>query len=699
MADIVWDDEKPSSSEIVWDDEKKTETRSTGEDVQRFLLGGSGKEPVGEALIRNVKDIPRQAGLATRYGIEGVGNTIDLVGAPIKYALQKIGLNDGRPTGSAIADVIGLPEPQSAAERVTGDISRILAGGGGMIGGARYLAAKAAPGVTQNVLKAIANRPDLQAASAIGAGAAGGATREAGGDAISQFLASLAGGLGVPLAMSGAQKAYSAASSLADRIGAPAADINMKIDALINQAVKPYVISINDIGASTRQQLRDDMQKAMQTGTLSQDVVRRLADYRMTGLTPTAGPLTLNPGIVTRQKNLSALGASSQDPKLQALSQIENANARKLIENVNELGAGTAEDALAAGQKVSATLAAKDIAARTKIGGLYEQARESSGRSALLDGKAFAQQVQISLKENLSDDFLPASIKKRISSIASGEEQLTVDTAEKIKTAIGKLQRGSADGNVRYALGLVRDSLENTPLVSDAGENAIKAFGAARAANREWMGTVERTPALAAIRDGVEPDKFVQTYITGSGNKASVNAVSKLHELIKDSPEAVTAVKNNIAQTLKKSALGGKPDELSRFSASNYSKMLNSIGDAKMSLFFSPQEMQALKAIGRVASYEQFQPTGSAVNNSKTAAAMIADVLDRIGGSFAMRISSFGTGGPVLRSVGNAIRNYGTGNEAIGMTQLPVSIMKKPPSDPMFLLPPALAPFLLQNEQ
>ena len=49
--------------------------------------------------------------------------------------------------------------------------------------------------------------------------------------------------------------------------------------------------------------------------------------------------------------------------------------------------------------------------------------------------------------------------------------------------------------------------------------------------------------------------------------------------------------------------------------------MLGQIGDRKLSVWFTPQEVAQFKATGRVAAYEQVQPRGSAVNNSNTASA------------------------------------------------------------------------------
>jgi hypothetical protein len=44
-----------------------------------------------------------------------------------------------------------------------------------------------------------------------------------------------------------------------------------------------------------------------------------------------------------------------------------------------------------------------------------------------------------------------------------------------------------------------------------------------------------------------------------------------------------------------------------------------------------------LKAVGRVASYEQFQPKGSAINNSNTAGAALSTILDKLGSSPLLR--------------------------------------------------------------
>jgi hypothetical protein len=489
------------------------------------------------------------------------------------------------------------------------------------------------------------------------------------------------------------QKSVNLGSRAIDRLrGSP--ELDARIGQVIDSAAGQAGI---DIPASVRESLYQDMRKAMSAGELTPDVLRRLVDYRMTGLTPTAGPVTRDPGIYTRQMNLAKIGVSSQDPKLQALGQIQNQNAQRLVQNLNELGAGTSDDAVSVGQKVINALSSGDKAEAARITQLYDQAKNASGRTALLDGKAMVSHIEKSMREEFGRkwrELVPQNwLKSELDDIAGGRA-ITVDDANILKKLVGN-ETASAQGNTKFILRAIRNALDDVPMVGNASAEARTAQDAARAAAKARFGKIDDIPALKAVVEGIEPDKFVQQYIVGSGNTASVNSVMKLRNLIKDTPEALTAVKNNIAQTLKKSALGGSSDEVGRFSQSGYNRALDKIGDVKLRLFFSPEEINALKAIGRVASYEQVQPVGSAVNNSNTASTAIATILDRIG-SFGL-IRRIPGGSELL---GDPLRNVARNIEAGQMTRIPAAVTPTPPlNERLMRLPPALIPPYLMTIQ
>lgn len=646
---------------------------------------------IGQSIDEGIQDFPRQAGMFARFGLEGLGNLADIATLPVRAVVDPISEKLGGPRaatnlGGMAADKLGLPEPGTGLERVAGHITRTMTGTGGVVSTAGKVA-EAIPGVSGKVVQLLSARPDLQLAGAGGAGTAAGTVEESGGGPIAQFLASLAGGLTASGGLALGQKTISGLRSLADKIaGSP--NLNIQIDQAIESAIRPSGLTMKDLPSNVANQLRADIQSALKLGELSPDAARRLADYRLVGATPTSANLSLDPAAVTQQRNLAKLGANSQDPALQRLAQVQNDNNRVLINNLNDAGAGT--DPMVASEKVIGSLAARDATAKSTIGAKYDAARATSGRSASLDPSAFTQSASNKLDEALLGSKLPTDVRNKLNQIASGEMPFTVDVAEQLKTRIGDLQRASRDGAERKALGIVREALEETPLLDGQGQGAIDAFNKARAANRAWMQVVEKTPALQAVRDSVEPDKFVQNFIIGSGENASTNALFNLKQQIKGDPEAITAVKGAVTNFLKTRALNMASDEVGNFSQSAYNKALSSIGERKLAIFFSPLEVNQLRAVGRVASYEQVQPRGSAVNNSNTATTLISTILDRIGGSPLLRKIPLGA-----EIIANPLKSISTNVKATRALDVPPALVMKNPN--VRRLPPVLIPLLVEQ--
>jgi hypothetical protein len=603
----------------------------------------------GEQLNDFVADTPRQLGLTARYGLEGVGNVLDTLASPIRAGLNAV-LPNKAPTvtdqitgakprpaieagsGRALADMLSLPQPQNARERIVGDAARLVAGGAVPIGTGAALAR--ATGTAANVGRVLASNPGQQLASAGASGLAGGYTRETGGNETSQIIASLGAGLATPFAMNAVGNAAGKVGQAAARAVGRGPQVDpARIDGTINAAMQDAGVTLADLPPQVAQSIRADVAKAYQLGDeLSPDAVRRLADYRLTGLTPTRARLTLDPAEVTRQANLAKQGANSMDPAAQALARTQNTNNKALTSGLNELGAATADDQIAGAGKIMGALSARNAKAKSIIDAAYQGARDTSGRSAMLDSYAFHQKANALLDNALLGGKLPGDVRNLLDKAAAGEMPLTVDVAEQFKTRIGDLQRATSDMAERKALGMVRSALDDAPLLpgQSIGKESIDAFNKARALNRTWMSIVDKTPALQAVRDGIEPDKFVQQFVIGSGPKANVADLWRLKSSIKSSPEAMGAVKEQITAFLKNKALSGADDEVGNFSQSAYNKALNAIGERKLRLFFEPQEVAQLKAIGRVASYEQVQPAGAAVNNSNTAGA-VGGMLERLG--------------------------------------------------------------------
>lgn len=655
-----------------------TKLKSNGMAVPADWMPAAPKPQATQSAGATLRDIPRQVGLAARYGIEGLGQVAELATEPIRQlvvnpALRKLqggptlsGLVTGQQpvvaasTGKAasdFADFLGLPSPQNADERVVGDATRMLAGGGGMTRGAQ-LGAQATTGIAKGVMSSMAANPGVQAAGAATAGLAGGSVREAGGGPMEQFAASLAGAVGGGL---GAAKAIDAGRA-AGRAVMPKADRIVQAEGTIEMAAQKAGIDWQAVPQNVRNGLRQEIADALATGReLDPAALRRLVSFRVTGTTPTTGMLSQNPVTITREQNLARVAANSDDPALQKLPLLQNRNMGQLLSVIDETGAARAPDAMGAGQSAVGALRSRAASEQERIGALYKAARGTDGRSLPLEGGTFTTRANQLLDEANIGSFLPQDIANKMNAIATGKFPLTVDVAEQLKTSIGQLQRGASDGNARRALGLVRQALDEAPLQNSAkaggaqlaiagevmpstqaGEESIRAFNAARSANRAWRQRVERNPALSAVvDDGIEPDQFVSRFIVGKG--ATAKDVASLRGELGDA--ATKDIRDHLALHLRNAATNNT-DDITKFSNDAYRRALRDIGEDKLKVFFTAEELQKLKAVGDAAKYMQAQPAGSAVNNSNSGTLLAArglEFLDKLAGYVPLGV------GPVVK--------------------------------------------------
>ena len=598
----------------------------------------SSLEPAAVNAGKQINSIPRQLGLTARYGMEGLAGAAQLVTEPLRYLTDKItGSTKSTPLShqaTKLADFIGLPSPEGANERVVGDATRLLAGSGGMLGAAN--AAARLPGMVGQAATSLAANPLQQLVSAAGAGAAGGASREAGGGAGMQTAAALLGGVGAGMGASLASTGLQMAKGVFNKL------TPQQIDAQISTVLERAGVDYSQVPERVRQSMRSEMAGALQANReVSPAAVARLLDFKSVGATPTRGMVSQNPVQITREMNLAKMAANSSDDALHGLPLIQNQNNSTLIRNLNDAGANRG-DSFRAGERAIGAIASQDDALARNVTSLYQQARDTSGRSANLDGASFTTRANAALDEAMVGGALPKDVADHMNRIARGEVPFTVDYAEQLKTRIGALQRATNDGSARMALGTVRRALDETPLLSSdkvnpgnlpavpgtvppspsaLGRESIDAFNQARSAARERFAWQESGRPVEAALGGAQPDKFVQQYVING-------TLHDAQSIAQNAP--ISEVKNAILEHLKNKALNGAADEVGKFSQSSFNKALKDIGERKLALFFSPQEVATLQANGRVASYMQAQPVGSAVNNSNSGALLLGRGLDML---------------------------------------------------------------------
>lgn len=602
--------------------------------------------PASVSAGRALLGIPRQLGLTARYGMEGLANAAQIFTEPVAVLMRAAGLN-AAPLGEVAtraADALGLPSPATANERVIGDAARLVAGAGGTAGAANLIS-RGVGGTAQAVAQQLAANPIQQASAAAGGGLAGGSVREAGGDAPAQVGAAVVGTVLGGLAPG-------AASSAANRVQALVRRPDpLQLEGRISLALRESGVDWQAVPQAIKSQLVQDVRKATATGAeLNNDALRRLADFRLTGTTPTRGMLTLDPVQITREQNLAKIGANTADAELQGLARVQNQNNATLIRNVNQLGADRG-DLMTAGQRSVGMIQGQDASMGQRVSDLYRQARNMPGGDVPLNTADLLNNINTQLARSGKAAFLPDEINRVIEQLRTGSARIggqevpvnfDAQSLDSLMTAIATAQRGSRDGNVRMALSAVRQAINDTPilpvktqfggnqLVTEQGAqflrnqdaqagNFMGALNEARQAAAQRFGWRESSRPIESAVNGAEPDKFIQQFVI-NGNVADARSLA----MSGDRP----AIKDALANWLKEKALNGATDETGKFSQSAFNKAVKQLGQDKLRLFFSPEEMQAIQANARVSSYMQAQPVGSAVNNSNSGALMLGQGYD-----------------------------------------------------------------------
>lgn len=697
-------------------------------------------------------ELIRQGGLTARYLLEGLPQTADLVLTPMRGAVNAVSGALGGPQagtlsqlGTQTADALGLPSPENATERVVGDASRMVAGvvGGAAPAGALVKpVAKTGAAVTSRVLAEAAKAPGTQALSGAAAGAAGGYTREQGGSPLEQAVASLVAGVAAPLAAGGVQSAANATrAAVAKRLDPGRLDIALRTE------LGKAGINWDELGAQVKLQLRKDVEGAIYSGQpLRPDALRRLADYRNVGATPLIGDITQDPVLLTRQRNLTKQIANQSGATNAARSMpgIENDNARRVLETLE--GAATSPlDGYATGERIIGAVAGKDAALQASEKALYDRARDASGRAIPLDRSAFVNEAFANLAKTNRASFLPESVGKMLDQIAAGtvtvggqkhQVPFDVDTIDQLKTVLASASRSSADGNTKAAIKAVRDALESAQpaatvtkptfgggqLANGATAQAMRAadgapaeamawFDQARAAargRRQWQ---ESAGFIEDALGGAAPDQFVKKHVIN----ATVGDLKKLRaELGSTGPSTSTTLSTDVAQgatrpdaqqnadllnAVRKQMVdyimkrGGADSDVTKFSSKGMKDALDSLGDRKLELFFTPQEITQLKSAVNVGRYMQSQPIGSAVNNSNSGAMLMGRLSDFLSkGSGIPGVGPWAAGplqGVTMSAELNSMRNLSNGLTAgtaparaggVSSSLVPLSLLFAAPS-------------------
>jgi hypothetical protein len=618
-------------------------------------------QKVGSTFNRAWQGAPRQIGLAARYALEGPAETAQIVTEPVRYLTDRLTGMTGqtRPLGKQaehFADAIGLPKPETPTERVVGDATRL--GFGAMAPGK---AAEFGAGLIDNTaplvkkaLTSMAANPGTQVAGAVGAGGLGGSVREAGGTPLAQAGGALVGGVlgsGLPAALKGG---YNAVAPTIGRMIGGGDKQTQQLDLQISNVLRQSGTNWADLSARTQASLRDELASALRTGQeLDPAAVSRLAAFREVGVQPTRGMLSQDPVQITREQYLAMTAANSANGELHGLPRLQNQNNTALIGRMNDLGNGSNTRPIQAGRLVVDNVTGTRDALRSIEQGAWQHAKGSPGYTAAISNEPVHAAFRAVDEEGLIS-FLPKQVTDRMEAFMNGAT-FTPQEYRNLRSVLSNVADPSnTDGNARAAAGFAAralDSAQMKPIEShlasgglpvtggtaaamrtadNVGTSAIDAVDRARRATRSAYGYEDSNALVRSVladARSADPEKIAQSFIMGG----TVNDARQVAQAV--GPQGRETIKNALMTHIKKAALGNASDETGKVSQKALRDALENIGDEKLALFFSPQELGQLRNTSRVASLMQSQPIGSAVNNSNSGALLLGrgiDLLDHV---------------------------------------------------------------------
>lgn len=416
---------------------------------------------------------------------------------------------------------------------------------------------------------------------------------------------------------------------LGDATGNLISKISNKITpqtANISAELQARGVDYSKLSKEVQDSLQAEATKALNAGkALDLDALSRKVDFESIGIRPMLGQLTRDPMQYQFEQNTRGVVGGAGE----GISQRLNEQNQGLINAINTARNKTGTygmDKYTAGEAISGALKSSDDAAKANVTGLYNTARNAAGINTQLNPKNFTESLNNSLDQAMVGDALPGGIRKAINQIATGDMPFTIQKAEQIRQAINA-QMPSIPGRDSVAMKMVNDALQNEidNIGTAIGGQAGEAFKSARGAASARFGALDESPALKAAVDGADPYDFVDKFVI----RAKPTHLMALKMSLQEQPDLWNQARAQVIDFMKAKAVSGQSDEFAKFSQSGFKNALNSIGDARMNILFSPAEIAELKTIQRVAASIQVQPTGSAVNNSGTSQA-IANLLTRM---------------------------------------------------------------------
>lgn len=431
----------------------------------------------------------------------------------------------------------------------------------------------------------------------------------AGEKAAQAAMGAVTGGLLTPGLVRGTEAVVRRAVPLS--VSARAAN-SAAVDQQVAEALREVGQDPSRLSATAMQALRDQALESLQQGRrLDVAAALRDADFRRLDMQPLLGQVTRDPTLYARELNLRGIEGVG-DPIMQRLQ----GQRRQLGDSLRGFSGGSTERADAGMQIITALQGVDDRMSRN-VTDLYRAARASAQADLDIPLAGLAQDVA-DVVDRFGDK-VPSGVMNQVQNLGllGGTQRrvFTLADADRLTKVINDNVGNDPASNA--ALTALRQGVRRA--VTEAVPAADNPFFPAVTAARDRFALLDALPALrSAAEGGANEDRFVRQYLL----QARPTEVRQLADLLgRESPGALQQARQQVGAFLERAAFGTNTAGDRGFAPERFAAALDSLGTARLSAFFSPDEIAQLRTIGRVGAYISSEPAFATVNRSNTGAA------------------------------------------------------------------------------
>lgn len=444
--------------------------------------------------------------------------------------------------------------------------------------------------------------------------------------------------------------------------------ILQSIDQKLNEALKPMGVKLSDLSDDVARNLRDDAKKALQGGKeLNPEAVMRKAALEQVGIKGTRAQISGDAKHWQQEAELAKLKGAGDDLREKFIS--DNNQLAKLLDDEITASGGKSIDRLSTGKDIADSLLDQHAQNKQFIKEAYEAASRAPGNDVIINGQGFSNDVFTELEDKALASFLPTDITKIVKQINDNPNFFTLKKGEELIKILNDHYKSSLSSfgeptSTTRALGVVRQALNNRQdealqgLLSQGGNDAAQAYQFARNTFKANKSLQAKMPLLQDVlkqqsKGSVNYDKLYQKHIIG-GN---VEELSQTISVLKNTnPQAVANIQQEVINDITEKAINSN----GTFSPAGMKRVLDALGDRKLNILFSKDQVKRLKDIKMAGHYAKTEPAHSYVNHSNSSSGLMNHLMRVINS-----IDGYGRRIPGVSEIVTGRLNQAVGNNQV----------------------------------